>query len=64
MSGKQRAIEILDSLPDDVSWEDVLDAFRLDIALTSSFAAADRGELVPHEEVMQKFQPCTPMPSK
>jgi hypothetical protein len=54
MTGKQRVMEILETLPDDASWEDVLDAFRLDDALEQSLEAVARGDVIPHEDVMRR----------
>lgn len=64
MTGKQRATEIIEALPDDASWEEILDAFRLDEALEHSLADAARGNVVPHEELMQRFARCSTNPSK
>jgi predicted transcriptional regulator len=64
MTGKQRMAEILDTLPDDATWEDVLDAIRLDRAVQESIAAAERGELIPHEEVVQSTRECLARTSK
>ena len=64
MNGKQRAIEILATLPDEASLEQIIDAFEMDLALEESLADAERGDVVPHEEVMRRFAPCSPIPSK
>ena len=64
MTGKQRMSEILDTLPDDANWDDVLDAIRLDLALEESIASAERGEVIPHEEVMQSVRACLTKISK
>ncbi len=64
MTGKQRMVEILDTLPDEATWEDVLDAIRLDLALAESIAEAERGEVIPHEEVMQGMRECLAKASK
>jgi predicted transcriptional regulator len=63
MTGKQRALEILEALPEDASWDDVLDAFRLDAALEQSLEAVARGDVVPHEDVMRRFAKCSTNPS-
>lgn len=63
MTDKKRAGEILESLPDDATWDEIIDAFRLDIALTESIAAAERGDVIPHEEVMRRFARCATNPS-
>jgi predicted transcriptional regulator len=63
MTGKERALEILQTLPDDATWEEVLDAFHLDVALEESIAAVERGDVIPHEEVMRSFDRCATNPS-
>lgn len=64
MKVKQRVAEILETLPDDVSWEEMLDALRLDEALEHSLAEASLGHVVSHEELMLRFARCSTNPSK
>ena len=55
MTGKERALEVLETLPDDVSWEEVLDALSLDEALEKAIDAVNRDEVVSHEEIIRRF---------
>lgn len=57
MTGKQRALEILATLPDEASLEQIIDAFELDLALEESLADAERGDVIPHQEVMRRLAP-------
>ena len=52
-SAKQEVVELLDVLPDDVSMDTLLEQMRLKAKLLRSLEYADRGELIPHEEVME-----------
>jgi hypothetical protein len=64
MSGKQRALEILETLPDEATWEDVLEAFRLDEELEQAITEVERGDVIAHDELMRRFARCSTNPSK
>jgi predicted transcriptional regulator len=64
MTGKQRALEILATLSDDVTLPEIIDALEMDLSLEESLADAERGDVMTHEEVMQRFSQCSPAPSK
>lgn len=64
MTGKERMVEILATLADDATWEEILDAVRLELALEDSKAALERGEVVPHEDVFRGLTSCETTTSK
>lgn len=56
MSPKTFTIEVLANLPEDATFEECVDEARLAHALWESLQAAERGEVVPHEEVFARLQ--------
>ena len=50
MTVKQAALEIAAELPEDCTWEEFRYRVYVREKLEESLAAADRGELVPHDE--------------
>ena len=52
-TAKQEVLELLDTVPDDAPMDAVLDRIRFKAKILRSFEQADRGEVVPHEEVME-----------
>ena len=68
-SAKQELLETLDTLPDDASMDLALERIRFEAKILNSMAQADRGEGVPHEQVMDDLHRWVtslghPMPSK
>lgn len=53
-SAKQVVIQVLESLPDDCSLEDVQYELYLRLKVAEGERAADLGETVPHDEVMRE----------
>ena len=53
-SAKNLVIEVLQSLPDDCSIEDVQYELYVRQKIAEGEKAADEGKLVPHEEVMRE----------
>jgi predicted transcriptional regulator len=53
-SAKKLVIEVLQSLPDDCSIEDVQYELYVRQKIAEGEKAADEGKLVPHEEVMRE----------
>jgi predicted transcriptional regulator len=54
-SAKQEVLEVLDALPDDAPMETVLERVRFKAKILHSQAQADRGEGVPHEQVVERL---------
>ena len=54
-TAKQEFYDVLDQLPEEASLDDVLDSIRFKARLLKSKEQADRGEGVPHEQVMDRL---------
>ena len=52
-TAKQEVLDLLETLPGDVSMETLLERIRFKAKILRSLDQADRGEVVPHEEVME-----------
>ena len=52
-TAKQEVLELLETLPGDVSMDTLLERIRFKAKILRSLEQADRGEVVPHEEVME-----------
>ena len=52
---KESLRNIADHLPDDATWEDVMEEVRFRRALEMGIRAADRGEFATKEEVREAF---------
>ena len=55
MTAKDRIIEIMQDLHDDVSFEGAIYEQYVAYKIERSLEQADRGEGIPHEEVKQRF---------
>ncbi len=53
-SAKQRVLEVLTSLPDDCSVEDIQYEIYVREAVAEGERAADEGRVLPHEQVMRE----------
>lgn len=53
-SAKQRVLEVLRSLPDDCSVEDIQYEIYVREAVAEGERAADEGRVLPHEQVMRE----------
>jgi predicted transcriptional regulator len=51
-TAKDEIQSVLETMPDDASLEDVIGRIELKARLLHSIAQAERGELIPHEQVM------------
>lgn len=52
---KQAAHQLIDELPDDVSWDEV--AYRMEVraSIERGLADADAGRLIPQDEIEKRF---------
>lgn len=55
MSAKEAVLRLLDSLADDVTLEDIQYHLYVIEKIRAGQAAADAGEVVPHEEVLREI---------
>ena len=53
---KQEAIRLIESMPEQVSMEDIQYQLYFRAAVEAGMAAADRGEAVPHDEAMLRIR--------
>ena len=54
VSLKRRVMHALDTLPDDASYEEILDCLETTHAIEVGLEQIERGEVVSHEEVMRR----------
>jgi predicted transcriptional regulator len=52
---QQKVHELADQLPEDATWEDVMEAVRFRRAVEAGIAAADRGAFAPEGDVRAAF---------
>jgi len=52
---KQAVQDVLRSLPDDCSWNDLIDRFRVRRKIEIGIRQADAGELIDHNEVVNEL---------
>jgi hypothetical protein len=55
-TAKQEFYDVLDQLPEEALLDDVLESIRFKARLLKSKEQADRGEGVPHEQVMDRLE--------
>ncbi len=52
---KQEAIQLINSLPDDCSWEDIVYEIYVREKIDGGLKALERGEVLSHEEVRKRL---------
>jgi predicted transcriptional regulator len=52
---KEEAQKILDKIPDDATWDDIMYEFYVRQKIEASLEAEDAGEVVTHEEVEKRY---------
>lgn len=52
---KEEAKKLIDKLPDQASWDDIMYEFYVRKKLEVALKAAEEGRVVPHEEVNKRF---------
>ncbi|MGD9890818.1 MAG: hypothetical protein AB7R89_10225 [Dehalococcoidia bacterium] len=55
LTSKQRAIQAIETLPDDATIEDAIDCLVVVSKIQAGLNEADRGMLIPHERVKEYF---------
>jgi predicted transcriptional regulator len=55
MSDKKKLMDAVKAMPDQASWDEIVDELTIMAALDKSFAEADAGLLNSHAEVMKRF---------
>lgn len=52
---KETALKLIDQLPDDISWDELVYRIEVRASIERGLAAADAGRLIPHDEVKKHF---------
>ena len=54
---KEEAKKLIDKLPDQATWDDIMYEFYVKIKLEVALKAADDGRVISHEEVKKRVLP-------
>ncbi len=54
-TAKDEILSVLEMVPDDAPLEEIIERIELKARLLHSVAQAERGELIPHEQVMKEL---------
>jgi predicted transcriptional regulator len=52
---KSAALRVIENLPDQATWDDLMCAFYVCRKIDAGIQAANEGRVVPHEEVKKRF---------
>jgi hypothetical protein len=52
---KEEARKLIDKLPDQATWDDIIYEFYVKKKIESALKAAQEGRVIPHEEVKKRF---------
>ena len=52
---KEEARKLIDKLPEQASWDDIMSEFYVKKKLEVALKAAEEGRVLPHEEVKKRF---------
>ena len=53
---KAEAMELLNEIPEDATWDDIMYQFYVRKKVEAAIESADAGKVVPHEEVKKRFR--------
>ena len=53
---REEARQLLDSIPDSASWDDIMYEFYVRKKVEAALEEADAGEVLTHEEVEERFR--------
>ena len=56
MTAKEEILRLLEALPDDVTFEDVLERLIVLYDVQQGLEQLDRGEVIPHEEAKRRIR--------
>jgi predicted transcriptional regulator len=54
---KQEAKKLIDRLPDQITWDDIIYEFYVKKKIATGIKAAEEGRVVSHKEVKKRFLP-------
>lgn len=52
---KEEAKEIIDNLPEQATWDDIMYQFYVKTKIAASIKAAEEGNVISHEDVKKRF---------
>lgn len=52
---KEQAKKLIDRLPDEVTWDDIMYEFYVKKKIATGIEAAEKGRIVSHKEVKKRF---------
>ena len=52
---KEEAIKLIENLPDDLSWDDIIYEMYVKKKIEIGLKAAEEGRVIPHSEVKKRF---------
>jgi hypothetical protein len=55
MTTKQIAIQTIEQLPDDATWEEIQERIRFVAGVRSGLLELDEGKDIPHDQVKEEF---------
>jgi len=55
MTTKQIAIQTIEQLPDDATWEEIQERIRFVAGVRSGLRELDEGKGIPHDQVREEF---------
>ena len=55
-SAKQAAQQLIQDLPDEASWDDIMYKLYVTQKIEAGLKAVDEGRTIPHEEMKQRLQ--------
>ena len=56
---KEGAKKLIEKIPDDATWDDIMCEFYVRKKIEASLEAAEAGKVAAHEEVKRRFLPST-----
>ncbi|MCK4223661.1 MAG: hypothetical protein KAX39_00680 [candidate division Zixibacteria bacterium] len=54
-SVKEEAKKLIERLPDQVTWDDIMYEFYVKKKIATGIKAAEEGRIIPHDEVKKRF---------
>jgi predicted transcriptional regulator len=61
---KEKARRLLERLPDDASWDDLMYEICVQKKIAAGLKAAEEGRFIPHEKARQELAPASSWPDR
>ncbi len=52
---KEEAIKLIENLPDDLSWDDIIYEMYVKKKIDTGLKAIEEGKVIPHDDVKKRF---------